>query len=394
MEILIVVYDGIDVWDLAFAYKAFTSVNEVNIRIATDNENREIVCKDKNLVIGGFESLSSVEHADLIWVCQGEAKLDALRNDGVFKANLLRLAASAKKVVCVGATSTFFVNEFIDKEKSVSSHPMFSKLIKKAKRNYVSDLMLNNDNIISGSARAGLIFAVEEVFREFFTEKEYAKFLAQFNLKSLENLNDSQDIKKRMKSLKKLYKQTLKMEANKNIAQLKVDSLRNSFGFYIQENFDFFSFAIIYSMLSGSKLLNNYIIGDKKGKFNVHGGHFYVRSTHALHQIQRVGTLIFTGGPVIEHRLADNFLKYWIYKLVPKANRVISLDGSDRLLGVSGVLVDYDPEIELEDSQKYREDGKFVFLQNAYELMTYLSRNLKVLIGEKQAELLRCDYFL
>lgn len=392
MNIIIVVYDGIDIWDLAFAYKAFSSLEDINLRLVTNNQSGQILCKDKNLVLGGFELLNDLEEADILWICEGESAIETLQKDAAFIKKLQHLASVAKKTVCIGASSCFFVDGFIDRGKSVSTNPVFAKMIKKSNLNYVPDLMLNNDRLISGSARIGGVLALREIFKEFFPEREFEKIHPIYRYDKFSLKMDERECRLRQKNLKKLYKQALKMEPNRNLLQVKVDALRDSFGFYIQKDFDFLSFAILYSLLSNREN-TNYVIGDKKGKFYVRGGHFFVMSTHSLHQIERIGTLILTGGPVIDTRLNDSFLKYWIYKTSPKCKLVICLDGSDKLLGVSGVLVDYDPMIEREEGQKPKRDGKFVFLQNSYELIDYLSTELKVLVGEKQEKLLRSDYF-
>ncbi len=394
MNIAIIVCNGIDVWDLAFPYKAFSSLQNVNLTVATNTEDGEIVCKDKNLVLGGFESIDILKDIDILWLCQSESYIEKLNKDKAFKSRIVSLASLAKKVICVGASASFLMDGFIDKGKSIATHPTYQRRTKKAKLNYVSDVILNNENIISMSARIGVIFAIKEIFDEFFSEDEFSAFLGQFNLTNFDFSSDTIDSKKRIKDLKKLFKQTLKLEADKNILQLKVDSIQDSFAFYVQDNFDFLSFAVIYSMLSNIPSKTKYIVADRKDNFYVEGADFYVKSTHALHQVKRVNTLVLTGGKIIEERLSDRFLKHWISEIVPRTARIIALDYADRLLGVSGVLVDYDPILELERTEKAKIDGKFVFLENAYELMIYLHNNLLVLCDEKQADILKSEYFL
>ncbi len=393
MNIAIVVYNGIDIWELALAYTAFKSLKNVKLKIITDNKMGEIVTKDKNLLLGGFDYLYDVDQTDILWICQGESKIDELNNDDEFKYKLQELASRAKKTVCIGGSSTFIM-DLIDREKSVASHPVYRKMIKKKKLNYVSDIVLNNDDIISTSSRSGCIFAIEEIYREFFTMEEFSELLAKLNFDDFDCTIEPSDKKRRIKNLKKLHKHILKLEYNVNNMKLKVDFSKDSLAFYVQEGFDFLNFALIYSVLSNDSTKIQYIVADKVGNHYVEGNLFYIRATHSLHQINRVETLVLTGGKVVDDRLSDKFLIHWISEIVPKTTRVISLDSSDKLLGVAGVLVDFDPVLELSDTEKAKMDGKFVFLQNANEVLTYLKNNLKNLADEKVLELLKSDYFL
>ncbi len=394
MNIAIVVYDKIDIWDLAFPYKAFKNLDNVNLSVATNTSDGEIICKDNNLVLGGFKPIDELKDVDILWLCQGEANIDSLNKDKAFKARINNLASEAKKVVCVGGSSSFLMDGFIAKEKSISSHPTYQKQAKKAKLNYVSDIILNNENVISMPARVGVILAIKELFTEFFSETEFLTLLNQFKIDNLDFLINTIDNKKRMKDLKKLFKQSLKLVADKNILQLKVDSINDSCAFYVQDGFDFLSFAILYSLLSNIPSKSKYIVADKVSDFYVEGSDFYIKSSHAIHQVKRVNTLILTGGKIIEERLSDRFLKHWISEIVPRTARIIALDFADRLLGVSGVLVDYDPIVELAATEKAKIDGKFVFLENAHELLIYLNNNLALLSDQKQAEILRSEYFM
>ncbi len=393
MNIAIVVYNGIDIWELSLAYTAFKSLKNVNLKIFTDNKIGEIVTKDKSLLLGGFDYLYDLEQTDILWICEGESKIDELNNDEAFKYKLLQLSSRAKKTVCIGGSSTFIV-DLLDREKSVASHPIYQKLIKKKKLNYVSDVVLNNDDIISTSSRAGCIFAIENIYREFFTVEEFSELLTKFDLDDLKYDLEINDKKKRIKNLKKLHKHILKLEYDVNNMKLKVDSTKDSLAFYVQEDFDFLTFALIYSVMSNDSTKTQYIVGDRVGNFYVEGRSFYIKATHSLHQIKRVVTLVLTGGKVVDNRLSDKFLIHWIADIVPKTARVISLDSSDKLLGVAGVLVDFDPVLELSDAEKAKLDGKFVFLQNAKEVMIYLKHNLKSLADGKVLELLKSEYFI
>ncbi len=389
MKVVILVYDGIDLWDLALPYELFRNVDGFEVLLASNSLNGEIICKDKNLKLGGFTDIKTVKEADILWICEGERSIENLLKDDRFKIDVARLALNAKKVVAIGGASIFLAGTCIEPLKSMCTHPAFARRLKKLKLNYSQDIVLENEAYITTSSRAGALVAVSKLISEFSTEEEHKKLLSEYNFqKRIFEQDLPKDNKVRNKLLKKLYKQTLKREANVKIKTMKIDSTEDSLAFYVHHNFNVLNFALFYGIVSNYQQLSVYIVGDKLTNYMVEGGGFYIRSTHATQQLHRVHTLFITGGKIIEERLNDSYLKYWIAEIVNKTSLVMTVDGADRLLGVSGALVDYDPVLE----NDYGE-GKFVLINNSGFLLNWTKNKLPLLTNSPQSELYLAEYY-
>ncbi len=389
MDLLIVVYDGIDICELAFAYEIFRQIEGVNIRIATNNDDLEILSKNKSLKLGGFENIYDINSCDLLFLCQGESNIDKLLDDEKFTDKITEISRLAKKVIASGASSTFLLENIKGSQKTIVTHPVYKKKIKKAKLNYSMDLCINNGKIISTSSRIGFVKAIKLLIEEIYPSELAEDIINRYNLNNIISEKERIDLKKRNNNLKKLYKKTIKREINKEQMQLKVDLVKDSYAYYIQDDMNILSFASLYSVLSNYKKNSIFIVSDKREDIYIEGKGFYIKPSHLLYQVKRVHTLVLSGGEIIEKRLNDTFLKHWLLEIVPKTSRVIALDNSDRLLGVSGVLVDYDPI--LEDNL---EDGKFVFIKDNFSTIKYLEKNLELLSDSENSELLKSEYFI
>lgn len=389
MKLVIVVYDGVDIFDIALPYELMRQASGVEVTVACNTGAGEIVCKDKSLTLSSLQDLREIKSADVLWICQGEATVDALLKDDRFKVDVARLALEAKRVVAVGAASMFLVGTCIDEQKTICTHPQYARAVKKAKLNYSSDLILLNEDFITMSARASALIAAFMLIDEFAGADERDRLFLKYNFdKSMLGTDFSADDKRRQKLLKKLYKQTLKRGVNVKDKTLLVDSNEKNIAFYVQEGFNVLSFGVLYGILSNYQQLSTYVVGDKKGEYTVEGGGFKIYASYATQQIKRVNTLVITGGDVIDDRLGDTYLKYWLSELAPKTSMIIAVDGADRLLGVSGVLAEYDPVIEGDDG-----NGKFVLYDNLGMLMNWLRRKLPLFSNETQAELMLSEYF-
>ncbi len=392
MDITIVVYNGIDLWDLAIPYEFFRHITNVNIQIVSNSES-EILCKDKNLVIGGFDDIKNIEKTDILWICFGESSIQELLKDNRFKLDISRLALSAKKVVTIGGASALLTGGALEKNDEVSSNPAFARTLKKEGIKYIPNLMNETEKIISISSRSVVILTVFKLIGDLFSEELRDQLFKKLRLeKNIILPKEIIDVKIRNKHLKKLFKQNLKRGFDKLALKMTVDSTEDTYAFYIQEDFNVLSFSILYSIISNYQKITTYIVADSKSNFYVEGKGFYIKAKHSLYQIKRVHTLVLSGGYVIEKRLSDNFLKFWIAELTPKTSRVISLDGADRLLGVSGALLDYDPIYDNNDVDN--EEGKFVFIEGPGRAINFIYNKIENLTNPSQAILYKSEYFL
>lgn len=389
MKVVIVAYEGIDLWDMAIPYEILRQHKDFEVVIVSNSPEGRVLAKDKNLLITGLKDIRSIESADILWICSGEAKIDELNKDERFKLDITRLAMSAKKVVAIGAASYLLLGLLVTDYKAVCCHPVYASKIKKAKATYSKELLMSNDKLISTSCRIGALMATFILLYEFGGDEVRNKLFFHYGFDKYsfrpENIRD---VNKRNKSLKRLYKQTIARKPNPALSSVSVDSTGKSVCIYLQDDFNSLSFALYYGIMSNYQLLDIYLAADKKGSVIAEGGGFGLMATHSLHQIKRVHTLVLTGGDVVDRRLGDTYLKFWVSELCPRCSMVIALDGAEKIVGASGALASYDPAFENDGG-----NGKFVFFDSAGLMLNWLKAKLPSLVGEVQAELYECEYY-
>lgn len=389
MKVVIVAYDGIDLWDLAVPYEILRQHGGFEVVIATNNPEGRVVAKDNNLTITGLTDLKHIESADILWLCAGEAKIEEIAKDEKFKMDLTRLVVSARKVVSIGAASYLLLGLLVTEYKAVCSHPVFASKIKKAKATYSKELLLDNDKLISTTTRVGALMAVFMLLKEFIDEDYSNCLLLDYGFdRTMLSLESARDAGKRNKALKRLYKQTLARKPNAALNSISVDTTGKSLCIYLQDDFNALSFALYYSIMSNYQLLDVFLAADKKGSVIVEGGGFGLMPTHSLHQIKRIHTLVLTGGAVVDKRLSDTYLKFWVSELCPRCSMIIALDGSEKIVGASGALTSFDPAFEDDGG-----NGKFVFFDSPGLMLNWLKSKLPSLVGEVQAELYLSEYY-
>ncbi len=122
MKLCILVYDGIELWDLGFVYEIFSQIDGVDVTLIS-RDGGEVTLKDKNTVIGGLKPMTEIEDVDILWVCSGEESIEKLRKDDLFKIQLARLSRLAERVLMVGAASMLYTNIIIGKNIEICTHP-------------------------------------------------------------------------------------------------------------------------------------------------------------------------------------------------------------------------------------------------------------------------------
>lgn len=389
MRVVIVAYDGVDIWDMVIPYEILRQHESFEVIIATNAKDGRIITKDKNLTVTNLADIKSIDEADILWICSGEAKIEDLQKEERIKVDIVRLALKAKKVVAIGAASIMLLGVLITDYKAVCSNPYFASKIKKAKATYNKEIIMVNDNIISCSCRVGALFSVFMILHEFAGDEIKKDIFFRYGFdKSIFKPKSESELSRRNKLLKRLYKQTVSRKPNHAISKVSVDSASKSMCFYLQEGFNALSFALLYGVISNYQLLDIYCVADKKGVVGVEGGGFGIIATHSLHQIKRVHTLVMTGGNIVDNRLGDTYLKFWVSELSPKCSMVIALDGSEKIIGASGALTGFDPAFE-EDAK----NSKFVFFDSSGPMLSWLKDKLPSLVGEVQAEIYLAEYY-
>lgn len=389
MRVVVVAYEGVDIWDMAVPYEILRQHSDFEVIIATNTPEGRILSKDKNLLITGLSDIRNIETTDVLWLCSGEAKIEELSKDERFKIDLTRLVVSAKKVVAIGAASTLLLGLLVTDYKAVCSHPVFASKIKKAKATYSKELLLSNEKLISTTTRVGALISAFMILREYAGEDFSNQLLLSYAFdKNLVHPETAREMPKRDKHLKRLYKQTIVRKPNPALNSVSVDAPGKSLCIYLQEGLNALSFALFYGLMSNYQLLDIYLAADKKAALVVEGGGFGLMPTHSLHQIKRVHTLVLTGGEVVDKRLADTYLKFWVSELCPRCSLVIALDGSEKIVGASGALASYDPAFEDDEG-----NGKFVFFDSPGLMLNWLKAKLPAMVGEVQAELYLSEYY-
>lgn len=389
MKVVIVAYEGIDIWDMAVPYEILRRHSDFEVTIATNNPEGSVLAKDKNLLITGLSDIKNIESCDILWLCSGETKIDDMAKDEKFKIDITRLAMSAKKVVAIGAASSLLLGLLVTDYKAVCTHPVYASKIKKAKATYSKELLLANDKLISTTSRVGALISSFMLLREYVGEEYSNELLLSLGFeRNLLNLENTEDAGRRNKLLKRLYKQTVARKPNSALSQVSIDTTNKSLCIYLQDDFNALSFALYYGIMSNYQLLDIYLAADKKGSVLAEGAGFGLMPTHSLHQIKRVHTLVLTGGDIVDKRLQDTYLKFWVSELCPRCSMIIALDGSEKIVGASGALTSYDPAFEDDGN-----NGKFVFFDSPGLMLHWLKSKLPSFVGEVQAELYLSEYY-
>ncbi len=380
MKLCILVYNGIELWDFAFPYEILSQADNIDITLIS-RDGGEIVLKDKNTVIGGLKPMTEVDEVDVLWICEGEESIEELRHDDLFKIQLARLSRIAKKVFVLGAASMLFSNIIIGKNIEICSHPHYEKTLKKTGVKYSDELFLTNEKYITSSARVSCIYMVMLLLNIYFGEKIRDKIFNYYNFDiNLILKYKERDHAKRARDLKKLYKKNIKTKARKN----STASINNDedIAIYLTDYFDVMGLAAAHSILSNHKAYEVYIIADNVEPVYAKGGGFYIRPTHSLDEVTKIGKLIIAGSVKIRaDRTNDKVKLLKLSKITNSANKVLALNGSEKLIHN---ICTINKTIDI--------DNIIVFSSIGSELY-WIKNNLENLTNEYQAELLKSEYY-
>ncbi len=379
MRLCILVYDGIDLWDLAFPYDVFNKTNGVEIDIISKNGG-EITLKDKTTVIGGTKPMRTVRDIDVLWVCQGETEISALLKDDIFKIQLARLSDEAEKVVIIGSSSMLFDNIMMEEDKIICAHPCYEKSIKRSNKYNVDNLFFAGEKFITSSARLSCIYAVLLVIEHFFSAKVRGEVFSYYNFDTNLILKFGKtDEAKRYKKLKKLYKKTMKRKSSKE--KLSTVDNEDAICIYLIDEFESLSLAIIFSILSNYEAYDIYFIGEgKRQYFSVDSG-FYLRTSHSINDVKNLSTLIFTGSYNLNVDKVDKVTLIRLGDIINKSDKVLSLCESSKLVNR---VIKMNPAID---------ESKIMSFQNIGNELDWIKNNLDILTNEYYAELLLSEYY-
>ncbi len=383
MKLCILVYEGVDIWDIVFPYDMFYNLNDVEVEIVSPSGG-EVTLKDKSLVIGGTKAMSEVKDIDVLWTCQGEGSVDTYVKDEKFKIQLARLSDKAEKVVIIGSASLFFINIFPEQNKTSATHPYFKNQFTKLGGSYTDDVLIANGKFFTTSTRVSCLYLVLMIVYYYFGEQARDELFSYYNfdVDYLTKFNKLHD-KSRHKELAKLCKQTLKLKSANELATNKLDYDKDSIVMFLTDDFNPLNFGAFYGVISNYQAYDFYLVGTENKNYYVNGGGFYIKTNFNSDNIEKFETLVICSNTVDLEKTPNKYDLLKISELGSKAQKLIALDGSEKAIS------------SIKFFNKYKVDEeKILQFESTGQELNWINKHLAELTNDFQAELFKSEYFL
>ncbi len=334
-------------YDLALALKLFSPENGFE-RLVTARDKARLKSQS-GLEISVKEKVLAMPKADVLILLGGsddEAEFLGV-NDYIYK-NMLQLQA----IVAIGSATTFVAKTGLFQTNALTMSKAAYKKHKKLQFEYKQEAVVVSDNLITTVLPQYSLYAFREALH--LAGKQASAVLHQSGL-HLPALPDS-----------KVYKKTEKLffKANarydKDLSQRQ--SLKQAATIYLFDDIELVDILILDNLLSHLPYNVSYI-ANRTGEVYVGDG-IKLYAASAIHNISSTQLLIIASGKGIDQCMVSSFLTHWLKGIAPSSYRVLTIGEGEKLLGVSGALIDVD--IDYLESLSLGE-GKFLLTKNIGE---------------------------
>ncbi|MCK8060939.1 MULTISPECIES: DJ-1/PfpI family protein [unclassified Fusibacter] len=363
MDVILYISEAFNLMDMTVPYDLFRKMDEISVKVV--GLTKGMVKSEDGISVQVPYGIEDIHHADLLWVCGGDLHSDLFEDQALHKW-LKEMSQLSKMAVGVASGSYLLAKAGVLSDVKCTTHPKYHRKLKKLGIPAVKNEFCHDLRYMTTATHGYHYKLVYDCIKTLVDEKT-AKEVMPWSGDGPERVFSASDYPEkwsRIKSRQKHFEKHLRKCLNDKIGKSKNNKVVAS---YLYEGARAIDFVSSFNILKHSCQTTIVSVGNTKGLVKVEGGGFAIKVDHALQEVKRAYMLLVPGGSRIKEQLSNTYLIHWLANICPTTFRILTIGEGEQIIGVSGVLTEFDPFVEEEMDllgSKYMMVGSFAKSQD------------------------------